>query len=80
VDSAAPEPVVMPLDPATVAARANKNDPNLNFLTRQHLDQLFATRVVKAGEKPWALRRAARSLPADFSFDAGGVSTHSLNS
>lgn len=64
-----------PLDPATVAARKNKNDANLNFLTYQHMDKLFDTRAVRAGNDPWALRASSRALPADFAFQSGGKRT-----
>lgn len=64
-----------PPDAELVAARKNKNDPNLIFLTYQHLDQLFDTRVTRAGGKTWELPRSARSLPANFSFMSNGQNT-----
>jgi hypothetical protein len=32
------------LTPTMIGARANMFDPNLNYLTFQHIDQMFATR------------------------------------
>ncbi|MEH0072349.1 hypothetical protein V6L77_22175 [Pannonibacter sp. Pt2-lr] len=51
------------LSPTMVNARANMLNPALNYLTFQHMDQMFATRTVAAGS------RAAAAVHACF---AGG--------
>jgi hypothetical protein len=43
------------LTPTMITARAYMFDPNLNFLTFQHMDQMFASRTVEAGGEVWAL-------------------------
>jgi hypothetical protein len=44
-------------------------DPGLNFLTFQHMDQLFATRVVRASGKPWVLPKGQESFDVSYTYD-----------
>ncbi|MFD1746224.1 serine hydrolase domain-containing protein [Rhizobium helianthi] len=55
--------------PTMVNARAGMLDPRLNYLTFQHMDQLFATRNVAAGGKASALQVATRSIGDEFNFE-----------
>ena len=54
------------LTPTMITARAHMFDQNLNFLTFQHMDQLFASRSVKAGSDVWTLPFEPVSLEGEF--------------
>lgn len=54
--------------PTMVGARAAMLEPALNFLTFQHMDQLFATRTVAAGDTPSPLAEAPADIGDAFSF------------
>ncbi|MGR3369944.1 MAG: serine hydrolase domain-containing protein [Sagittula sp.] len=43
------------LTPTMIEARASMFLPSLNYLTFQHMDQMFATRTVPAGSETWTL-------------------------
>ena len=55
--------------PTMVEGRNQMFHPGLNFLTFQHMDQLFATRVVKASDKPWVLPKDQKTFDVSFTFD-----------
>ncbi|ASM71728.1 MULTISPECIES: serine hydrolase domain-containing protein [Roseobacteraceae] len=50
------------LTPTMITARAHMFSPQLNFMTFQHMDQMFATRTVAAGDKTWELPEKPVSL------------------
>ena len=54
------------LTPTMITARAHMFDANLNYLTFQHMDQMFATRTVEAGDDVWELPYAPVSLEGDY--------------
>lgn len=54
------------LTPTMITARANMFDANLNYLTFQHMDQLFASRTVGAGDDVWELAVEPVSFDGDF--------------
>ncbi|MDP3897771.1 MAG: serine hydrolase [Mesorhizobium sp.] len=54
------------LTPTMITARAHMFDPNLNYLTFQHMDRMFATRTVKAGSEVWALPSEPVSLEGEY--------------
>jgi CubicO group peptidase (beta-lactamase class C family) len=54
------------LTPTMITARANMFDANLNFLTFQHMDKMFATRTVAAGDEVWELPYQPASLDGDY--------------
>lgn len=55
--------------PTMIEGRRHMFEPSLNFLTFQHMDQLFATRVVKASGKPWVLPKEQKSFDVSFTYD-----------
>lgn len=57
------------MTPTMIEARRHVFDPGLNFLTFQHMDQLFATRVVRASGKPWVLPKEQKSFDMSFTHD-----------
>lgn len=66
------------LTPTMIEARASMFMPSLNYLTFQHMDQMFATRDVAAGSDTWALPEAPVSLEGDYtilgeSYDLDGA-------
>ena len=54
------------LTPTMIEARASMFMPSLNYLTFQHMDQMFATRDVAAGNETWVLPEAPVSLAGDY--------------
>lgn len=60
--------------PTLVDARANMFFPGLNYLTFRHFDQLFSTRTVPAGSKPWSLPSRPRTFSGPFVFDGQELS------
>ena len=54
------------LSPTLVNARAHMFEPSLNYLTFQHMDQMFATRTVAAAENTKALPFKPVSLKGDY--------------
>jgi hypothetical protein len=54
------------LSPTMVNARAHMFDPALNYLTFQHMDQMFATRTVAAAEESRALPSKPVSLKGEY--------------
>jgi CubicO group peptidase (beta-lactamase class C family) len=54
------------LTPTMINARAHMFDPALNYLTFQHMDQMFATRTVDAGENVWELPSKPVSLDGEY--------------
>lgn len=56
------------LTPTMINARAGMLDSHLNFLTFQHMDQLFATRTVAASDQPSVLPKDLRSIGDRFLF------------
>ena len=59
------------LTPTMINARANMFDPNLNYLTFQYLDTMFASRMVHAGGEVWKLPSSPVSIKAEFEFKGG---------
>lgn len=55
--------------PTMVNARAGMLDSHLNYLTFQHMDQLFATRTVSAGGQVKQFERDIRSVGDEFAFE-----------
>lgn len=55
--------------PTMIEGRKHMFDPGLNFLTFQHMDQLFATRVVRASGKPWVLPKEQKSFDVSYTYD-----------
>ena len=62
------------LTPTMINARAHMFSPDLNFLTFQHMNQMFATRTVKAGTDVWQLPQKPVSLEGDYSLKGKTVS------
>ncbi|MBT2772329.1 serine hydrolase [Halomonas sp. ISL-60] len=56
-----------------INARANMFNPNLNFLTFQQLDKMFATRRVAASSTPWPLETDLIEIDDSFSFEGNEV-------
>jgi CubicO group peptidase (beta-lactamase class C family) len=54
------------LTPTMIGARAHMFEPSLNYLTFQHMDQMFATRSVAAGGEVWQLPTETVSLEGDY--------------
>ncbi|MFN4167752.1 MAG: serine hydrolase domain-containing protein [Pannonibacter phragmitetus] len=54
------------LSPTMVNARANMLNPALNYLTFQHMDQMFATRTVAAGAQVQPLPSMPVSLEGEY--------------
>ncbi len=54
------------LTPTMIGARAHMFDPALNYLTFQHMDQMFATRTVEAGPDVWELPSKPASLEGEY--------------
>ena len=54
------------LTPTMINARAHMFEPALNYLTFQHMDQMFATRTVAAGGKVWELPSKPTSIEGEF--------------
>ena len=54
------------LSPTMVNARANMLNPALNYLTFQHMDQMFATRTVAAGAEVQPLPSMPVSLEGEY--------------
>lgn len=59
-----------------INARAQFMAPGLNYLTFQHIDTMFASRTVKAGDSVWTLPVEPRDIGDSFSF---GDKTVTLN-
>ncbi|MFJ5536557.1 serine hydrolase domain-containing protein [Vreelandella titanicae] len=57
-----------------INARANMFNPDLNFLTFQQLDKMFATRRVAASSTPWPLESELIEIDDNFSFEGNDVS------
>ena len=55
--------------PTMIEGRNRMFDPGLNFLTFQHMDQLFATRAVKTSGKPWVLAKEQKSFDVSYTYD-----------
>jgi CubicO group peptidase (beta-lactamase class C family) len=55
--------------PTMIEGRKHMLDPGLNFLTFQHMDQLFATRVVRASAKPWVLAKEQKRFDVSYTCD-----------
>jgi len=65
------------LTPTMINARAHMFDASLNYLTFQHMDQMFATRAVPAGGEVWELPSRPASIEGEFqvgdkTFDLAG--------
>lgn len=54
------------LTPTMINARAHMFEPSLNYLTFQHMDQMFATRGVAAGGDVWDLQSVPVSLEGEY--------------
>lgn len=54
------------LTPTMITARAHMFDANLNYLTFQHMDKLFASRTVEAGDDVWELPTEPASFDGEF--------------
>lgn len=61
------------MTPTMIAARANMMNPELNFLTFQHMDAFFATRTTKASGKTWALSSEPSDIGNAFVFEGKPV-------
>ncbi|MDQ0315496.1 serine hydrolase domain-containing protein [Amorphus orientalis] len=57
------------LTPTMIQARAHMFDPALNYLTFQHMDQMFATRTVEAGPDTWELPSEPVSLEGRYTIN-----------
>jgi CubicO group peptidase (beta-lactamase class C family) len=55
--------------PTMIDGRAAMLMPELNYLTFQHMDQLFATRPVATGDATWELPREERDIGDSFVFE-----------
>lgn len=55
--------------PTMIEGRNHMFDPGLNFLTFQHMDQLFATRAVRASGKPWVLPKDEKKFDMSYTYD-----------
>ena len=56
------------LTPTMINARAEFMSPGLNYLTFQHIDSMFATRTVAAGQKVWDLPSEPGEIGDSFTF------------
>jgi CubicO group peptidase (beta-lactamase class C family) len=54
------------LTPTMITARAHMFEPALNYMTFQHMDQMFATRTVAAGSDVWELPSKPMSIEGEF--------------
>lgn len=54
------------LTPTMIGARAQMFEPGLNYLTFQHMDQMFATRSVAAGDTVWQLPSEPVSIAGEY--------------
>jgi CubicO group peptidase (beta-lactamase class C family) len=54
------------LTPTMITARAHMFEPALNYMTFQHMDQMFATRTVAAGDDVWKLPTKPMSIEGEF--------------
>jgi hypothetical protein len=54
------------LTPTMINARAHMFEAGLNYLTFQHMDQMFATRNVEADSDVWELQSEPVSLDGDY--------------
>lgn len=54
------------LTPTMINARAHMFEPALNYLTFQHMDQMFATRTVAAGTEIWELPSKPMPIAGEF--------------
>jgi CubicO group peptidase (beta-lactamase class C family) len=61
------------LTPTMVTARANMMRPELNYLTFQHMDAMFATRTTRASGNVWTLTSEPRDIGNDFIFEGKPV-------
>ncbi len=66
VTQAAAEDDARWLTPTMITARAHMFDANLNFMTFQHMDQMFASRTVEAGNDVWELPYEPASLEGEY--------------
>ncbi len=55
--------------PTMVQGRNHMFDPGLSFLTFQHMDQLFATRVVRASGNAWVLPKEQKSFDVSHTYN-----------
>lgn len=55
--------------PTMIEGRNHMFNPGLNFLTFQHMDQLFATRAVRASGKPWVLPKDEKKFDMSYTYD-----------
>jgi CubicO group peptidase (beta-lactamase class C family) len=62
------------LTPTMINARAHMFAPALNYLTFQHMDQMFATRTVAAGGDRWQLPAKLISIEGDYTLGERTVS------
>ncbi|MBP3127152.1 serine hydrolase [Thalassospira sp. ER-Se-21-Dark] len=62
------------LTPTMINARAHMFSSALNVLTFQHMDQIFATRTVEAGNNVWVLPEKPVSLDDGYTLDGETVS------
>lgn len=58
------------LTPTMINARAHMFEPALNYLTFQHMDQMFAARTVAAGAEVWELPSKPMSIEGEFAVGA----------
>jgi len=61
------------LTPTMITARANMMRPELNYLTFQHMDAMFATRTTRASGNVWALTAEPRDIGNVFIFEGKPV-------
>lgn len=57
------------LTPTMINARAHMLEPSLNFLTFQHMDQMFAKRKVAASDHVWELPSKPEAIEGEFEFN-----------
>lgn len=62
------------LTPTMIEARANMMNPGLNYLTFQHMNQMFATRTTAAGDRVWPLETSAADIGDSFKFEGRDLS------
>jgi CubicO group peptidase (beta-lactamase class C family) len=55
--------------PTMIEGRNQMFFPGLNFLTFQHMDQMFASRVVKASIQPWVLPKEQTNFEVSYTYD-----------
>lgn len=61
------------LTPTMINARASMMSPELNYLTFQHMDAMFATRTTKASGKVWPLPSQPLDIGNQFVFEGNSV-------